>query len=149
VLRSQAMSFRQRDFVSALIVSGEPRWRIVFREILPNMTSLIASGFIGLTLYAIGTVGGLQFLGLGNLSEVNWFTILYWAQNSDALQTGAWWTFVFPGVAMVLVGLSCAMINFGIDEVSNPRLRDTRPKTVRRRRWRKGQTKLAGKDVAS
>jgi len=126
VLRSQALSLRQRDFVVAAVVIGESGWRITLGEVMPNMISLVAHGFIGAVMGGIGAAAGLQFLGIGNLAEVNWFTILYWAQNAAALQTGAWWTFVIPGCAIALVGLSCALINYGIDEISNPRLRTER-----------------------
>ncbi len=122
VIRSQVLSLRQRDFVQFAIVRGESRARILFREILPNMTSMIATGVLGTTVYAVGTAAGLQFLGLGNLGGVNWFSLLYWAQNSSSLQTGAWWTFVPPGVAIALFGLACTLVNYGIDEISNPRL---------------------------
>src|SRR5690606_38006772 len=54
VLRSQVLSLREKDFVSAAVVSGEGSMRIIFREILPNMTSLLMSGFINATVYAIG-----------------------------------------------------------------------------------------------
>jgi peptide/nickel transport system permease protein len=123
VLRSQTLTLRRRDYVEAAIVSGESSWRIIFFEILPNMTSLVVSGLIGLVVVGVGSAAGLQFLGLGNLAEVNWFTILYWAQQASALQQGAWWTFVIPGGAIALVGVACALINYGIDEISNPRLR--------------------------
>lgn len=132
VLRSQTLTMRRKDFVLASQVSGESGWRIVLREILPNMTSLVVSGFIGTTVYAIGAAAGLYFLGFGNLAEVNWFSILYWAQNSSALQTGAWWTFVIPGGAIALVGTALSLINFGIDEISNPRLRVEKVKPAAR-----------------
>jgi peptide/nickel transport system permease protein len=132
VLRSQTLAVRRRDFVLAAQVSGEAGWRIVLGEILPNMTSLVVSGFIGTTVFAIGAAAGLYFLGFGNLSEVNWFTILYWAQNSSALQTGAWWTFVVPGGAVALVGTALSLINFGIDQISNPRLRTEKVKRAAR-----------------
>ncbi len=133
VLRSQTLSLRQRDYVQAAIVSGESHWRIILDEILPNMTSLVVSGFIGLVITAMGSAAGLFFLGLGNISgEANWFTILYWAQNASALQQGAWWDFVIPGLAIALVAVACALINYGIDEVSNPRLGAGRIKVARR-----------------
>lgn len=132
VLRSQTLSVRRKDFVLASQVSGEAGWRIVLGEVLPNMTSLVVSGFIGTTVFAIGAAAGLYFLGFGNLSEVNWFTILYWAQNSSALQTGAWWTFVIPGAAIALLGTALSLINFGIDQISNPRLRTEKVKAATR-----------------
>jgi peptide/nickel transport system permease protein len=129
VLRSQVLTLRQRDFVSASVVAGEPAWRIIVVEILPNMSSLIASMLLGATLYAIGAQVGLEFLGLGDLNTVTWGTNLYWATNDSALLTGSWWTFVPTGLAIALTGLSLSLINFGIDEVTNPRLKTTRDTT--------------------
>jgi peptide/nickel transport system permease protein len=81
----------------------------------------------------MGSAAGIFFLGLGNIAgEANWFTILYWAQNSSALQQGAWWDFAIPGLAIALVAVACALINYGIDEVSNPRLGAGRFKAARR-----------------
>lgn len=90
VVRAQVLSVRKRDFVSAAIVTGEPAWRIVVVEILPNLASLLGSSFIGATLYAIGAQVGLEFLGLGDLSAVTWGTNLYWATNDSALLIGTW-----------------------------------------------------------
>ncbi len=150
VLRSQTLSLRERDFVQAALVSGEGTWRVVTREILPNMISIVMGNFIGTVIAAVGSAAGLYFLGLGNLSEVNWFTILYWAQQSSALQQGAWWTFVIPGCAIAAVGVACALINYGIDEVSNPRLRMEKVKPARKRAASASSmtTAEAGKAVA-
>src|SRR5215470_3908180 len=90
------------------------------------MTSVFAAGFISATLYAVGAQVGLEFLGLGNLSLVTWGTNLYWANNDAALLTGTWWTVVPTGVCVALFGAGLALINLGLEEVSNPRLREER-----------------------
>lgn len=123
VIRAQTLSLREKDFVAASVVVGEKGWRIIFREILPNMLSIIVASFIGSTIFAIGAQAALEFLGLGNPSRVSWGTNLYWAQNDSGLITGAWWTFVPAGVCIALVAFAFAMINYGIDEITNPRLR--------------------------
>ncbi|MEZ5065979.1 MAG: ABC transporter permease [bacterium] len=122
VLRAQTLSQRRRDFVAAAIVSGESDARIVTREILPTLTSLLVSQTIGSTVYAIGAQVGLEFLGLGDVSSVTWGTILYWAQNDSALLTGAWWTFAPAGLSVALVGFGLTLLNSGFDEITNPRL---------------------------
>jgi peptide/nickel transport system permease protein len=122
VLRSQTLAQRRRDFVAAAIVSGESNFRIVTREILPTMTSLIVAQVIGSTVYAIGAQVGLEYLGLGDVSQVTWGTNLYWAQNDSALLTGAWWTFAPTGLCVALVGFGLSMLNSGFDEITNPRL---------------------------
>jgi peptide/nickel transport system permease protein len=126
VIRAQALSLRERDFVLAARVSGERGWRIVACELIPNMASLLASAFIGATIYAIGAEVALEFLGLGDVGHVTWGTNLYWAANDSALLTGAWWTFVPTGACVALVGFALAMLNGAIDEVGNPRLRAER-----------------------
>lgn len=122
VLRAQSLSLRQRDFVQAARVAGEGPLRIVVGEILPNLSGLLVSSFIGATVYAIGAQVGLEFLGLGDLGTVTWGTNLYWASNDQALLTGSWWTFIPTGVSIALVGFGLALVNFGLDELSNPRL---------------------------
>ncbi len=122
VLRSQTLALRNRDFVAAAIVAGESNWRIITREILPTMTSLLVAQVIGSTTYAIGAQVGLEYLGLGDVSAVTWGTNLYWAQNDSALLTGAWWTFVPTGLCVALVGFALTLLNSGFDEISNPRL---------------------------
>lgn len=122
VIRAQTLALRRRDFIAAAVVSGESNFRIVTREILPNMTSLLVAQVIGSTTYAIGAQVGLEFLGLGDVSAVTWGTNLYWAQNDAALLTGAWWTFVPTGLCVALVGFGLTMLNSGFDEITNPRL---------------------------
>ncbi|HYG68782.1 MAG TPA: ABC transporter permease [Anaeromyxobacteraceae bacterium] len=122
VVRGQTLALRERDFVAAAIVSGESGPRIVLREILPNMTSLLVAQVIGSTVYAIGAQVGLEFLGLGDVSAFTWGTNLYWATNDSALLTGAWWTFVPTGLCVALVGFALTLVNSGFDEVTNPRL---------------------------
>jgi ABC-type dipeptide/oligopeptide/nickel transport system permease subunit len=123
VLRAQTLSIRRRDYVEAARATGESTMRILFAEILPNETAIIASGFLFTVIFAILTQAGLAYLGLSSVSTWSWGTMLYWAQNGEALQVGAWWWFVPPGLCIALVGTALALINFGIDEFVNPRLR--------------------------
>jgi peptide/nickel transport system permease protein len=122
VVRGQTLALRRREFVDASLVSGASSLRIVTREILPNMTSLLVAQVIGSSVYAIGALVGLEFLGLGDVSSVTWGTNLYWASNDSALLTGAWWTYVPTGLCVALVGFGLVMLNSGFDEITNPRL---------------------------
>ena len=103
VMRAQTLSLREKDFVSASLVSGESHFRIIFREILPNMASIIIGGLIGSVTYAIGAETALSVIGLTNVSDVSWGTNLYWAQNNAGLLVGAWWTFIPSGLCVALV----------------------------------------------
>lgn len=126
VLRAQTLMLRQRDFIAAAVVSGESSLRIITRELLPNMTSLLVAQVIGSTVYAIGAQVGLEFLGLGDVSRVTWGSNLYWATNDSALLTSSWWTFVPTGVCVALVGFGLVILNSGFDEITNPRLQQER-----------------------
>lgn len=123
VFRSQTLSLREKDFVSAAVVGGESVGKIVFSEILPNMLSLVVSSLFGAVIYSIGADAGLAFLGFENVNIVSWGTMLYWASNSSALLQEAWWTFLPPGLCIALVSFGTTMLIYAMDEVTNPRLR--------------------------
>ena len=139
VQRAQTLSIRRRDYISAARATGESLWRIIVYEILPNEMAIVVAGFLFTVIFAILTQAGLAFLGLSSVSEWSWGTMLYWAQNNQALQVGAWWWFVPPGLCIALVGTGLSLINFGIDEFINPRLRTggAAPASGPRRRWRR------------
>ncbi|SKC56664.1 ABC transporter permease [Krasilnikoviella flava] len=124
VLRSQTQSLRSRDFVTAAIFSGESSARVVFREILPNMTSMIAGSFFGAATSAVLAESGLSFLGLGDMATVSWGSMIFWAQNSMAILTGQWILLFAPGLCIALLATSMTLVNFGVDGLSNPRLRE-------------------------
>jgi peptide/nickel transport system permease protein len=124
VMRAQTLAIRNRDFVAASRETGEKTWRIIAVEIIPNEVSLIAASFVNTVLYAIGASVALAFIGVADLNSWSLGTILYWAQSQQALQLGAWWWFVPPGLAVALMGTALVLLNTGIDELGNPRLRD-------------------------
>jgi peptide/nickel transport system permease protein len=128
ILRGQALSLRNRDFVLAARVAGESTWRIIFGELVPNMISRIAAGFVLVFYVALLTDAGLEFLGLGDMSATSWGVTLYWAQVNSTVLQGEWWPFFFPGAALALTVAALVFILAGIDEVSNPRLRVERRK---------------------
>jgi len=126
VMRAQAKSIRGKDFVAAAVVTGEGALRVMFREILPNMASVAMTTFLGCVIFGIGAQAGLEFLGLGDTSTVSWGTNLYWASNDGALMTGNWWVFLPSGLCIALVAFALAMVNYAVDEITNPRLRTRR-----------------------
>jgi peptide/nickel transport system permease protein len=136
VIRAQTLMIRNRDFVAASRESGEKTWRIISFEIIPNEISLIAASFVNTVLYAIGASVALAFIGLADLNSWSLGTMLYWAQSQQALQLGAWWWFLPPGIVVALIGAGLVLLNTGIDEFGNPRLRDAR-----------SATKIAGRRV--
>lgn len=130
-LRAQVLSLRNRDFLVAARVRGERALRIVLYEILPNMTPLLVANFLGAAVYSILTAAALQFIGLGNVNTQSWGTMLYWAQNNEALQAGLPLWAVVPGLGVALLGGAFALLNYAFDEIGNPVLRPVRRRSVR------------------
>ena len=105
ILRGQALTLRNRDFIQAARVSGESTWRIIFGELMPNMISRIAAAFVLVFYIAIVIEAGLEFLGLGDSGKASWGVPLYWAQVNSSVLQGEWWSFLFPGLAIGLTVL--------------------------------------------
>ena len=135
VLRAQTLSLKARDFVAAARASGESTWKILFWEILPNEIAIVVSGFIGTLIYVIGAAAGVEFLGLSDVTTIDWGTILFWAQNNSALLQGAWWWFAAPGICLAGLGAGLVLLNFSIDEIADPRLRSEIHRKPRIKRW--------------
>lgn len=133
VLRSVTLSIRSRDYVAASRVSGEKTWRILCVEILPNLIPVMASQFVFAMIFAILGEAGLSFLGLGASNTFTLGTILFQAYNDLALTQGAWWWFVPPGLVIALFGCALSLINFSIDEIINPKLRNST--RAARKKW--------------
>ncbi|HEV2033239.1 MAG TPA: dipeptide/oligopeptide/nickel ABC transporter permease/ATP-binding protein [Candidatus Dormibacteraeota bacterium] len=129
VLRAQTLSLRNRDFVEAARVSGEGRFRIIVSEVLPNLIPIVAASFLFTTLYAIYAYVAIAFLGLAGSPTSsppglwNWGDMLREGFANNAIRGGWWWWWAPPGICVALLGTGLALLNFGIDEYVNPRLR--------------------------
>ncbi len=122
VLRAQTMSLRNRDFIQAARANGEPLHRIILVEMLPNLMAIIASSFVGTVTAAVLGLTTLAFIGVIPISNLNWGTILFWAQQNGAFPN-FWWWYIPAGLCIAILGVALSLINFGIDEYVNPRLR--------------------------
>jgi peptide/nickel transport system permease protein len=125
-LRAQGLAIRTKDFLEAARARGERRPYIVLVEILPNMLSLVVASFLGSAVYTVATAAGLQFLGLGNSGEITWGTMLHFAQQNGALESGNPFWALAPGAAVALLGTAFALLNYAFDEIASPALRATR-----------------------
>jgi peptide/nickel transport system permease protein len=122
--RAQILTLRNREYIQAARMAGDGTFHVIFREIAPNMTSLIVVGFIDAVGGAIGAEAGLAFLGIGNPDTISWGTMLYWANTDGALLTGAFARLVVPGLLLALLTTALTFVNFGVDALSNPHLRE-------------------------
>ncbi|MFN8223602.1 MAG: ABC transporter permease [Gaiellales bacterium] len=124
-IRAQTFSLAARDFVGLARLSGSGTWRIIAREIAPNMSSYLFLVFILLFGGSILAAATLDFLGLGPSNAMSLGLMMNNAISNAALNLGLWWWFVPPGIAITCVVGGLYVMNVGLDEVFNPKLRET------------------------
>jgi len=123
-LRAQTFSLVSREFVDMARLSGRSSRQIIFKEIAPNMSSYLFMMFILLFGGAILIAATLDFIGLGPSNTISLGQMMQLSVQNAALQLHLWWWFLPPGLAiMALVG-SLYVMNVGLDEVFNPKLRE-------------------------
>ncbi len=123
-LRAQTFSLTSREFVSLARLSGEGQSKIIFKEIAPNMSSYLFMMFILLFGGSILIAATLDFIGLGPSNTISLGMMMQLSVQNAALQLHLWWWFVPPGLAIMLLVGSLYVMNVGLDEVFNPRLRN-------------------------
>jgi peptide/nickel transport system permease protein len=123
--RAQTFSLASREFVSLARLSGARSWQIIVREIAPNMSSYLVLVLILLFGGSILFAATLDFLGLGAPNEISLGQMLFNAQNQAAITRGFWWWFIPPGLAVTILVGALYVANVGLDEVFNPKLRET------------------------
>ena len=106
----------------------------MFSDVVPNLLPVLASSLLFTILYSIGAYVTLAYIGLTSSSVWNWGTMLFWASANNATQANQWYWFVPPGLCIALVGTGLSLLNFGIDEFINPRLRSAGVSARQRRR---------------
>jgi len=123
VVRAQVMTMKERQFVSVAKLSGVSDMGIIFKEILPNLLPFIAASFVGQVFGAVFASFYLAVLGLGPLREPLLGNLIWAAQNQGAFFNGWWWWPLIPSFAMILILGALALVNMGLDELANPRVR--------------------------
>jgi peptide/nickel transport system permease protein len=122
-LRAQTFSLTSRDFVDLARMSGEKNRKIIFQEIAPNMSSYLVMMFVLLFGNAILIAATLDFIGLGPSNTISLGMMMQLSVQNAALQLHLWWWFLPPGIAIAAIVGSLYVMNVGLDEVFNPRLR--------------------------
>lgn len=125
VIRSQVLTMKERQFVSVAKLSGMGDLGIIFSEILPNLLPFIAAAFVNQVFYSVFASFNLAVLGLGPLREPLLGNTIWAANQASAFFNNWWWWPLFPAFALVLILGSLALINMGMDELANPRIRKT------------------------
>ena len=125
VIRAQVLTMKERQFVSVAKLSGMGDLGIIFSEILPNLLPFVAAAFVNQVFYSVFASFYLAVLGLGPLREPLLGNTIWAAQAQSAFFNNWWWWPLAPAVALVLILGSLALINMGMDELANPRIRKT------------------------
>jgi len=125
-LRAQTLTLRNQDYVVSARVIGERRSRIILFEIVPNLLPIVAASFIFTVIYGMGVYVALCYLGVVSPASGSWGTMLESAQINGAIESNLWWWYLPPALCIALVGIGLALLNFGIDEIINPRIRSAR-----------------------
>jgi peptide/nickel transport system permease protein len=123
-IRAQTFSLRSREFVDLARLGGAGGTRIVVREIAPNMSSYLFMTFILLFGGAVLTAAMLDFIGLGPTDGMSLGLMMNNAVLWSALPLGMWWWFVPPGLGITMIVGALYILNVGLDEVFNPKLRE-------------------------
>ncbi|ABD54972.1 ABC transporter permease [Jannaschia sp. CCS1] len=123
LIRAQVLSMRESGYVQMARLSGASTMHIMFREMLPNLVPYLFGSFIANVTTAIVTAVGLEVLGLGPQRIPTLGRVIYDAINSGALIQNLWWWWGIPTLLLAVMFIGLLLVNLGLDEVSNPRLR--------------------------
>lgn len=120
IVRGQVLSLREKEFIEASRSVGSTNARIIFRELLPNLTAPIIVYASILIPQVILYEAALSFLGVGVTDKPSWGQMI-----SDATPnfSTAWWYMFFPGIALVLTVLAFNFVGDAMQDALNPRKR--------------------------
>jgi peptide/nickel transport system permease protein len=123
VIRAQVLSMKQSGYVLMARLSGAPTRDIMFKEMMPNLLPYLAASFIGNTAGAIIAAIGLEVLGLGPQRVPSLGVTIFFSINAAAILQQMWWWWGLPTIMLIIIFIGLLLINLGLDEVANPRLR--------------------------
>jgi peptide/nickel transport system permease protein len=124
-IRAQTFSLRSREFIDLAKLSGRSGWKVILFEIAPNMSSYLFLTYILLFGGAILLAASLDFIGLGPTGGMSLGLMMYNSVTyGAALQLGIWWWFIPPGIGIIALVGALYVMNVGLDEIFNPKLRD-------------------------
>jgi peptide/nickel transport system permease protein len=124
VIRSQTLTLKRRAFVLASRLSGLGSFRIIVRDLIPNMLPIIFINSIFVVVGAIVAQAGLAFFGLGNINSVNWGTMLYWFDTENGILFKAWWWLLPPGLGIMALGIGANLLSNAVSETNGTKRKD-------------------------
>lgn len=122
-VRAQTTSLRNRDHVNLAKISGHSQPRIIIFEILPYIMSYVVMAFVLQTASGILAEASISMLGLGPFNTISLGIILNWSMIFEAPRSGAWWAFIPAALSIAIITYSLFLMNTGMDEIFNPKIR--------------------------
>lgn len=122
IVRAQALSLKERQFVTRARALGAGNFYILRRHIFPLVLPLMVANTVLVISLSILEESTLSFLGLGDPTTLSWGGMLNFAFTRGAISAGAWWALVAPGLGIVWVVLACTLVGNTLEEAFNPRL---------------------------
>ncbi len=127
-IRAQVLSMRERGYVQMARLSGASSFDIMFKEIMPNLLPYLAAAFIGTVSANILAATSMEALGLGPTRIPTLGMSIFFAISGAAILRGMWWWWGLPILMLVIVFVALFLMNIGLDEIANPRLRGVQTK---------------------
>jgi peptide/nickel transport system permease protein len=124
-VRSQVLTLKERPFVSVAQLSGLSGLEIVWYELLPLLLPWLGANFVNAFIAAVLAESGLSILGLGPQRDMTLGMMIYWSLNYSAVLQNLWWWWLPPVLLLIIFFMALYLIHIGLDEVSNPRLRQS------------------------
>ncbi len=122
-VRAQTTSLRYRDHVNMARITGYGTPHIIVTEILPYIASYVVMAFILQVASGIMMEATLSILGLGDPTAISLGRMINWAMQYEAVRSGRWWQFIPVAGCIAMVTFGLYMMNSGLDEVFNPKIR--------------------------
>lgn len=117
-LRSMALSLREREFISTAVFSGEGTLKIIAKEIFPFVAGWSVANFVNTILVAISSESGLAVIGMSSNEKATLGTMIYWANQHQAMLAGRWWWIGSPVVAITLIFIALFLVMTGYQQYS-------------------------------
>lgn len=126
-IRAQILSLKERDFMQCDRMMGMSNRYIIFKEILPNITSYLAINFVMAMYNAILMSVGLMLLGIVSYKSTNWGAMINLAKaaNGGLVSSRGYLNIFAPVAVMGIFQMACIFFSSGLEEIINPRLRET------------------------
>jgi peptide/nickel transport system permease protein len=126
IVCAQVLSLRERPFVERARSQGASHLWIMRRHILPNVMPLVWANSVLIVALSVLGEAGLSYFGLGDPDSFSWGTLLYNGFQAGAINAGAWWYIVPPGLAITVFVLAFFAVGQVIEDAANPQLQDDR-----------------------